>query len=52
MLKTLSEYLFFIKPHNRKRIFRYISNNFKYRSEYIIYIAFKRIIIYKTISGI
>ena len=52
MLKTFSEYLFFIKTHNRRRIFIYISNDFKYRSKNIIYIAFKRMIMYKTISNI
>ena len=52
MFKTFSEYLFSIKAHNRRRIFIYISNNFEYRSENIIYITFKRIVIYKTISGI
>ena len=47
-----SEYLFFIKAYNRRRIFIYISNNFEYRSKNIIYIAFKRMVIYKIISGI
>ena len=52
MFKTFSECLFSIKAHNRRRIFIYISNNFKYRSKNIIYITFKSIAMYKTISDI
>ena len=52
MFKTFSEYLFFIKTHNKRRIFIYISNDFEYRSKNIIHIAFKSMVMYKTIPGI